>query len=164
VKAPNHIASLYGGPIQRTEQRHLAAHDFSERRFQMKQGYLLLACGRRVFEVSFNDEPDAIQQVLGCVTIGHGTTFHSEDQLLITGDELDHTAINRFWVAGVPFAFAGNAVLVGTDPATGDIADRPVMGIDEFRRLVMFSGPSDSRRFASAPHGALASGDNRGVR
>jgi hypothetical protein len=128
----------------------------------MKQGYLVLASERRVLDIMFGDELDAIQQVLGCVTSEHGTTLHTEDQLLI-GGQLDHAAIDRCWVAGVPFPFGGNAVLVGIDPATGDIADRPVMGIDEFRRLVMFSRSSDGRRFASTPHGALASGANRGV-
>jgi hypothetical protein len=69
----------------------------------MKQGYLIIASERRVLNVVFSDELDAIQQVLGCAASGHGTTFHTEDQLLITGDELDHTAIDRVWVAGVPF-------------------------------------------------------------
>ena len=75
----------------------------------MKQGYLVLASERRVLNVVFNDELDAIQQVLGCTAIEHGTTFHTEDQLLITGDELNGAPIDRFWVAGVPFPFAGNA-------------------------------------------------------
>ena len=55
----------------------------------MKQGYLILACERRVLNVVFNDDLDAIQQALGCTTIEHGTTFHTEDQLLISGDELN---------------------------------------------------------------------------
>jgi hypothetical protein len=109
----------------------------------MKQGYLLLASERRVIQVSFDDELDAIQQVLGCRAIEHGTTFHTEDRLLITGGELDHVASDMFWLAGVPFPFTGNGLLVGTDPTTGDIGDRPVMGIDEFRRLVMFPRLSD---------------------
>jgi hypothetical protein len=111
----------------------------------MKLGYLVLASERRVLNINFSDELDAIQQVLGCVTIEHGTTFHTEDQVLITGDELNGASTDLFCVAGVPFPFVGNAVLVGTDPATGNIADRPVMGIDEFRRLVTFFGSSGRR-------------------
>jgi hypothetical protein len=135
----------------------------SAKDYFMKQGYLVLASERRVLNIMFGDELDAIQQVLGCTAIEHGTTLHTEDQILINGDELNGAPTDRFWVAGVPFPFAGNALLVGIDPATADIADRPKMTIDEFRRLVMFSGSSDSRRFGSAPHGALASGDDRGV-
>ena len=97
----------------------------------------------------FEDELDAIQQVLGCTAIEHGTTFHTEDQLLINGYELNGAPTDRFWVAGVPFPFAGNALLVGIDPATGDIADRAVMGIDEFRRLVTFP-------FSTVPHLCVA--------
>jgi hypothetical protein len=129
----------------------------------MKQGYLLLAAERHVLNIMFGDKLDTIQQVLGCTAIEHATTFHSEDQLLINGDDLDRAEIDWFWVAGVPFPFAGNALLVGIDPATADIADRPVMGIDEFRRLVMFTGSLDSRRFGSAPHVAMDSGDDRGA-
>jgi hypothetical protein len=162
MEVANHIASLHAGPVQRTERRHLTASDFSERLFHMMQGYLVLATERCVINIMFADELDAIQEVLGCTAIRHGTTLHTEDQLLITGDELDHTATDRFWVAGVPFPFAGNAALVGIDPDTGEIADRPVMGIDEFQRLVMFTGSPDSRCFGSAPH--VASGDDRGAR
>jgi hypothetical protein len=131
----------------------------------MTQSYLVLACERRVIEVSSYDELCAIQQVLKCTTFAHSTTtFHTEDQLMITAGELDRAEIDWFWVAGVPFPFAGNAMLIGIDPVTGKVADRPVMGIGEFRRLVLFSGPSDNRRFGSAPHGAPASGNDRGVR
>ena len=129
----------------------------------MKQGYLVLACERRVIAVTFSDEFDTIQQVLGCTAIEHGTTLQTEDQLLITGDELNGTAIDEFWVTGVPFPFAGNAVLVGIGPATGETADHPAMEIDEFRRLVVFSGFSDGRRFGSAPTEPLASSDDPGV-
>jgi hypothetical protein len=41
-------------------------------------------------------------------------------------------------VAGVPFPFGGNGVLVGTNPFDGGIADSPLMTIDEFRRLITF--------------------------
>ena len=121
----------------------------------MKQGSLILASARRVLNVMVGDKLCAIQQVLGCAAIKHGTTLQTEDQLLINGDERSGAPIDRFWVAGVPFPFAGNAVLVGIDPATGNIGDHPAMAIDEFRRLVMFSRSSDRRRFASAPRGAL---------
>jgi hypothetical protein len=33
-------------------------------------------------------QPDAIQRVIGYQTIEHGTTFQTEDQLIIGGDEL----------------------------------------------------------------------------
>jgi hypothetical protein len=51
-----------------------------------KQGYLIFASERRVLNVVFNDHL-AIQQVLGCTAIEHGTTFHTENQLVIPGDE-----------------------------------------------------------------------------
>ena len=118
----------------------------------MKQGYLVLASERRVLNMSFSDELDAIQQVLGCVAIEHGTTLHTEDQLLInwrqTQRRFDRSVLGGRRAVSVP----GNAVLVGIDPCTGGIADQPVMGIDEFRRLLLFSGSSDTRRFGSAPH------------
>ncbi len=117
----------------------------------MKQGYFVLVSERRVLNVGFNDALDAIQQVLGCTVIEHGTTFHTEDQLLFAGDELRGAPIDQFWVAGVPFPFSGDALLVGTDLKTGDTADRPVMGIDEFRRLLTFSRSSDCRRFGFVP-------------
>ena len=120
----------------------------------MKQGYLGTRVRAARAERCVKDDLNAIQQVLGCTAIEHGTTFHTEDQLLISGDELNGAPSDRFWVAGVPFPFSGNALLVGIDPATGDIADRPVMAIDEFRRLVMFSRSSDCGRLGSAPHGA----------
>jgi hypothetical protein len=129
----------------------------------MMQCYLIVSSERRVLNVMLGDEPDAIHQALGCTAIEHGTTLQAEDQLLIAADELDRAASDLFHVAGVPFPFFGNGLLVGIDPTTGDIADRPKLAIDEFQRLVMFSRSSDGRRFASAPHGALASGDNRGV-
>ncbi len=70
---------------------------------------------------------------------GPRLALHTEDQLLISGDELNGAPIDRFWVAGVPFPFSGNALLVGIDPSTGDTANQPVMAIDEFRRLAMFA-------------------------
>jgi hypothetical protein len=63
---------------------------------------------------------------------------HIDDRLLISGDEVDPAASDRFWVAGVPFPFPGNALLVGIDPKTSDAVDQPAMeGIDEFLRPVM---------------------------
>lgn len=41
----------------------------------MKQGYLVPACKRRVFEVSFNNEHDLIQQAQGCMAIGMAPHF-----------------------------------------------------------------------------------------
>jgi hypothetical protein len=64
----------------------------------------------------------------------------------------------------VPFSFSGNVLLLGTDPATGDIADVPVMLIDEFRRLLMFFRSSDCRRLGFAPHGAPNSCVDQGAR
>ena len=79
-------------------------------------------------------------------SIEHGTTLASEDQLIIDGDELDGVPDDRFWVAGVPFPFGGNAILVGIDPMSGDTADRPTMELEEFRRLVSFTQWSQPRR------------------
>ena len=104
----------------------------------MKQAYLVLASERRVLNVVLDDDPDAIQRALGYQTIEHGTTFQTEDQLFIGGGELGGVPQDRFWAAGVPFAFHGNALLVGIDQRTGDIADRPAMPIDEFQRLITF--------------------------
>jgi hypothetical protein len=104
----------------------------------MKQGYLIIASERRVLNVVFNDALGSIPQVLGCTAIEHGT-FRTEDQLLISGDELNDAPIDQFWVAGVPFAFVGSGLLVGIDPGTGDTANQPVTAIDEFRRLVTFA-------------------------
>lgn len=55
----------------------------------------------------------------------HGTTLHAEDQLLITGDKLNGATISRFWLAGVPFPFPGDGLLVGTDATTGQTGDHP---------------------------------------
>ena len=54
----------------------------------MKQTYLLLASERRVLNVVVDDGPDAIRRAIGYQTIEHGTTFQTEDQLIIGGDEL----------------------------------------------------------------------------
>ena len=62
------------------------------------------------------------------------------------GDELGSVPQDRFWAAGVPFAFHGNALLVGFDPLTGDTASRPQMTIDEFQRLITFDIPSHGWR------------------
>lgn len=89
---------------------------------------------------------DQLAAILGCTTIEHGTTLRPEDQLLISGGELNGAPTDRFRVAGVSVPFFGNALL--------DITDRPVMEIDEIRRLVMFSRSSDCGRLGSSPHGA----------
>jgi hypothetical protein len=112
----------------------------------MKQAYLLLASERRVLNVVLDDDLDAIQRALGYQTIEHGTTFQTEDQLIIGGDELGGVPQDRFWAAGVPFAFHGNALLVGIDPQTGDTASRPEMTIDEFQRLITFATRSHDLR------------------
>ena len=99
-----------------------ADRDFSESHFHMKQAYLLLASERRVLDVVLEDDLDAIQRAIGYQTIEHGTTFQTEDQLIVSGDELGGVPQDRFWAAGVPFSFHGNALLVGIDPLTGDTA------------------------------------------
>jgi hypothetical protein len=115
----------------------------------MKVGYLVLASERRVLGIALDTDSLAIQQALGCQIIEHGTTFHTEDQLFVSG-ERTHTLECRFMVAGVPFYFGGNGVLVGTDPCDSGIADSPVMTIDEFRRLITFAAPGGfaSRRWS----------------
>ena len=132
-----------------------ADRDFSESHFHMKQAYLLLASERRVLDVVLEDDLDAIQRAIGYQTIEHGTTFQTEDQLIIGGDELSGVPQDRFWAAGVPFSFHGNALLVGTDLLTGDTAGRPLMTIDAFQRLITFATPSHDWRlpmpFPEAP-------------
>jgi hypothetical protein len=92
----------------------------------------------------FDNELGAIKQTIGCQTIGHGTTFHTEDQLLINVDEMDGRLASK--VQGVPFPFRGNALLVGTNPLDGGTADYPVMSIYEFSRLITFVTDDDSNR------------------
>jgi hypothetical protein len=78
-----------------------------------------------------------------CTRLGnaeHGTTFQTEDQLIISGADLGGVPQDRFWAAGL--AFRGNALLVGYLPLSGDIASRPQRTIDEFRRLITFATPS----------------------
>ncbi len=115
----------------------------------MKQAYLLLAFERRVLKVVLDDDLDAIQQAIGYQTVKHSTTFQTEDQLILSADEVGGAPSDQFWVAGVPFPFSGNAILVGVDLTTGDTADRPVMSIDEFGRLITFVGPHGRCRYQS---------------
>ena len=140
--APIHIAPLHSRLVRQTE-RWVGHRHFSESHLYMKQTYLLLASERRTLNVVVDDGPDAIRRALGYQTIEHGTTFQTEDQLIIGGDELGGAPADRFWAAGVPFAFHGNALLVGIDPLTGDTASRPQMTIDEFQRLITFATPSN---------------------
>ena len=102
-----------------------ASRHLSESHSHMKQAYLLLASERRVLNVVLDDDPDAIQRAIGYQTIEQGTTFQTEDQLVIGRDELSGVPQDRFWAAGVPFSFHRNALLLGTDLLTGDTADRP---------------------------------------
>ena len=91
----------------------------------MATGYLVLASERRVLIVEFDsDDQHAIERTIGTATVEHGTTFWTEDQLIRGYDEQDGAPDDQFWVTGVPFPFCGNGLLVGTDPATGDIAER----------------------------------------
>jgi hypothetical protein len=112
----------------------------------MRQGYLIVSSERRVLNVMLGDELDAIEHVLGCTAIEHGTTLHTEDQFLTAADELDRATSDLFHVVGVPFPFSGNGLLVGIDSATGDIADRPKMTIDEFQRSIVFPGRAGKQR------------------
>jgi hypothetical protein len=132
--------------------------------FHMRQAYLLLASARRVLNVVLDDDPDAIQRATEYQTIEHGTTFQTEDQLIIGGDELGGVPEDRFWAAGVPFAFHGNALLVAIDPLTGDTASRPQMTIDEFQRLITFDIPSHGWRLPVLVPEALEEANLRGGR
>ena len=81
----------------------------------MKQAYLLLASERRVLNVVLDDDPDAIQRAIGYQTIEHGSTFQTEDELIIGGDELvvrraissglrayrSHSAAMQSWSASI---------------------------------------------------------------
>ncbi len=73
----------------------------------MKQAYLVLASERRVLNVVLDDDLDAIQRAIGYQTIEHGTTFQTEDQLIIGGDELGGVPQDRFWAAGCRLPFMG---------------------------------------------------------
>jgi hypothetical protein len=139
-----------------------ADHHFSESHFHMKQAYLLLAFERPVLNVVLDYDPDAIQRAIGYQTIEHGTTFQTEDQLIIGGDELGGVPQDRFCAAGAPFAFHGNALLVGIDPLTGDTASRPQMTIDEFQWLITFGTPSHGWRLPILPPEALEDANLRG--
>jgi hypothetical protein len=118
----------------------------SARHISMPTGYLVFASERRVLRVTFDNEHHAIQQAIGCATVAHGTTLASEDQLLISGKEVAEIPTHRFFACGVPFAFVGNGLLVGSDPIDGSIADRPKMTIDEFQRLIIFPGCADKQK------------------
>jgi hypothetical protein len=100
----------------------------------MPVGYLVLTSERRVLSVVFDG--DAIHQTIGSSTIAHGTTFHTEDELIINIGEIDDWM--AFKVQGVPFPFRGNPLLVGTNPDNGGTADYPRMSLYEFRRLITF--------------------------
>jgi hypothetical protein len=145
-RRPIHIAPSHTRLVQQTDRRQLADRHFSESHLHMKQAYLLLASERRVLNVVLDDDPDAIRRAIGYQTIAHGTTFQTEDQLIVSADELGGVPQDRFWAAGVPFAFHGNALLVGIDPLTGDTASRPQMKIDQFQRLITLGTPSHGGR------------------
>ena len=93
------------------------------------------------------------------------TTFHTEDQLVITGNELNgapersilggRRAIFVFWQRAAPWH---------------SIRPRATLPmclswlIDEFRRLLMFFRSLDCRRLGFAPHGAPNSCVDQGAR
>ena len=108
----------------------------------MEQAYLLLAFERRVLNVVLDDDPDAIQRAIGYQTVKHSTTFQTEDQLIVSADEFGGAPSDQFWVVGVPFPVqAAMQSWSASIRLTGDTADRPVMSIDEFGRLITFVGP-----------------------
>jgi hypothetical protein len=114
----------------------------------MAVGYLVVPAERRVLCIALDGQPGKIEHAIGCQIAEHGTTFHTEDQLFVDGDEAGYLPEHRFMVAGVPFTFAGNAVLVGIDPLDDESVDRPMMTIDAFRRLITFAVQADARRRA----------------
>ncbi len=114
----------------------------------MKYGYLILASEQRLLNVMLDNDTDAIRHTIGCQIVEHGTTFSNEDQLFVCCDESNGGPDDEFWVAGVPFSFSGNAILIGIDPQTGDAADRPAMELVEFLRLVSFISHTSVRRAA----------------
>src|SRR5271166_4372899 len=114
------------------------------RTFLLTTAYLVLPAEQRVFCVVLDTEPHAIERMIGSVVIEHGTTLYSEDHLVVSGDDPNNHPSERFWVQGVPFPFARNALLIGIDPYTGDTADRPVVAIDEFRRMITFADQRDA--------------------
>ena len=110
----------------------------------MITAYLVMPSQRRIIPVAISSDID-VCAAIDCGDFEHGTTFATEDQLIVNGDELEALPEDQFWVAGVPFRFVGNAVLIGIRPADGDIADMPTMTIDEFRGLVTFATSPPNR-------------------
>ena len=78
--------------------------------------------------------------------MAHGTTLYSEDQLIVGDRTADGLPPGRFFVSGVPFTFAGNALLVGEDQPNGGFADRPTMSIREFRNWIGFNNDAEVGR------------------
>lgn len=119
----------------------------------MAKGYLVLPCLRRVIIVQFDsDDHYSIERTIGTATVAHGTTFYTEDQLVVGYDEQNGAPHDPFWVTGVPFGFFGTGLLVGADPATGEIAKRPVMSIHEFTRMISFAASSEDRQVYAVLH------------
>jgi len=114
----------------------------------MPSGYHVLAFERRVLSVMFDD--DAIHRAIGCQTVAHGTTLHTEDQLLISGDEFADMPAHHFYARGVPFPFAGNALFADAEPIDGSIADRSLLSIDEFRSMISFATQVEVSRLVAA--------------
>ena len=80
----------------------------------MKYGYLVLASSRRVLNVVLGDDTDAIRHTIGCRSIeSMARLLRAKTSLIIDGGDLDGVPNDRFWVAGVPFPFSGNATLSG---------------------------------------------------
>jgi hypothetical protein len=108
----------------------------------MADCYLVLPCLRRVIIVEFdNDDHYSIERASGTATVEHGTTFGAPD--------------DQFRVAGVPLEFHGNGSLVGTDPATGDMAERPVMSIHEFTRMISIAASSEDLQVYAVLHAQI---------
>ena len=137
---------------------------FSESHFHMKQAYLLLASERRVLNVVLDDDPDAIQRAIGTRLSNTAPRSKLRTSLLSAATNSAVSPRIRFWAAGVPFSFHGNALLVGIDPLTGDTASRPQMTIDEFQRLITFATPSHDRRLSMVFPEALEESNLRGGR
>jgi hypothetical protein len=74
----------------------------------MKIGYLVLASERRIIFTKVDDNVD-ICNAIGCREFCHGTTFITEDQLVVNGDRMHGMPEHWFRVERLSLEFSGIA-------------------------------------------------------
>ena len=89
----------------------------------------MLSREQRVLSTIFDHVPYGIGRAIDSKIVEHGTTFCTEDQLFVCGDEADQMAEHWFTAAGVPFPFCGNALLVGINPSDSQTADHAIYDV-----------------------------------